>query len=90
MRGTAKITGNTAGASGGGVFGLEGGEFTMANGEISSNSTETYGGGVFVYPNGAFAMTGGTISGNTATVNGSGVFNNGGTFTHTGGSVQAN
>ncbi|GHV71607.1 hypothetical protein AGMMS49928_24170 [Spirochaetia bacterium] len=70
MNGGSKITGNinSSSHSGGGVFVISGGTFTMAGGEISGNtSSSSYsGGGVFVISGGTFTMAGGEISGNTS------------------------
>jgi hypothetical protein len=68
---------------------VDGGTFTMADGEISGNTVSSGnssgGGGVVVYSNGTFTMNGGEITGNTATATisayGSGVYVWSGTFT---------
>jgi hypothetical protein len=92
MEKDSKITGNTNNGSGdgggGGVY-VDGGNFTMNDGEISGN-TSGYGGGVYVN-DGMFTMNGGTISGNTANTRGGGVYvNGGGNFTMNGGEISGN
>ncbi|MDE6349854.1 MAG: hypothetical protein K2K67_02480 [Treponemataceae bacterium] len=62
------------------------GTFTMQNGEISGNTASNYGGGVYVWASSTFTMSGGEITGNTAGTSKNGVY---GTFTQTGGTVQA-
>jgi uncharacterized repeat protein (TIGR02543 family) len=86
----AKISGNSASGSGGGVR-VNGGTFTMSGGEISGNtaSASDNGGGVAVY-DGTFTMSGGTVNGNTAFGGGGGVAVYGGTFTMSGGTVNSN
>jgi hypothetical protein len=88
MNSGAKITG----AASSGVR-IEGGVFTMNDGEISGNSSTTYGGGVYV-SSGSFAMSGGTISGNSVPSSynayGGGVYIAGGAFTMNGGTISGN
>jgi hypothetical protein len=85
------ISGNAASGSdsyGGGVY-VNGGMFTMNNGDISGNTSDGNGGGVSVRAGGTFAMRGGSITGNTANY-GAGVHGNlssGGAFTKTGGII---
>ncbi|MDE6069183.1 MAG: hypothetical protein K2F89_09595 [Treponemataceae bacterium] len=62
--------------------------FTMTGGKIIDNEAWSQGGGVYV--GGKFTMSDGEISGNTAQDGGDGVYKSPvGTFTHTGGTVQA-
>jgi hypothetical protein len=105
MSGTAKITGNTARASGshkghsGGVH-VWGGAFTMSGGTISGNTADGVGGGVNVgdsededgsmLANGTFTMSGGTISNNTASDSGGGVHVSDGDFTMEDGTISGN
>ena len=73
MRGSASVSGNTAG-HGGGVY-VRNGTFTMEdNASISGNTADYGGGGVYVM-DGTFTMNGGnaSVSGNTAN-NGGGVY----------------
>ena len=98
MKASAKITGNTKlrdGSDrgfGSGVF-VDGGTFTMNDGEISNNTTTDGGGGVEVYQ-GIFIMKDGKISGNTAVGPdggyGGGVHMYQGTFTMTDGEISGN
>jgi hypothetical protein len=95
----AKVSGNTVSSfdgggysstdSGGGVYVLGNGTFTMSGGEISGNTANYGGGGVFVVGDGTFTMSGGEISGNTANYGGGGVYVMGssGTFTKSGGTI---
>ena len=76
-----KITGNTAGGSGGGVY-VVGGEFTMSGGKITKNNANI-GGGVCV-EDGKFKMTDGTITDNTTVGSGGGVFVRDSEFTMSG------
>jgi uncharacterized repeat protein (TIGR02543 family) len=69
MKTGAAISGNT----GGGVWVVGSGSFTMEGGEISGN-TASAGGGVSVWGGGNFTMEGGVISGNSASYGGGGVF----------------
>jgi hypothetical protein len=90
MKADAKITGNSAGESGGGGVQVNnGGSFTMSGGEISGNSARG-GGGVFV--DGSFTMSGGAkITGNTGgSGGGSGVFIMSGSFTLEDGEISDN
>lgn len=84
------IIGNKANnnGNGGGVM-VNGGEFTMSNGEIKNNAADSFGGGVIVGGDGKFELTNGEISGNTAT-NGGGVYATGATFEMKGGTICNN
>ncbi|MGP1565224.1 MAG: hypothetical protein ACTTHU_07320, partial [Treponema sp.] len=94
----AKVIGNTAGASGGGVYN-KGGSFEMTDSEIKSN-TAKYGGGVYVKgDNAQFTMSRGTIFANKAEKDstdgktggdGGGVFIDGAKFTLEGGNISNN
>ena len=96
LRGSAKISNNTAsdtnnGAFGGGVY-FEGGIFTMSGGTISAN-TANNGAGVYV-ESGEFALSDGTIGGaeedaNAAT-DGGGVYLSDGEFAISGGEISYN
>jgi hypothetical protein len=73
-----KISDNTIGSYGGGVY-VAGGTFTMKGGEISYNTTanpngNNRGGGVCIDTGGTFTMEGGEISNNTASTDGGGVY----------------
>jgi hypothetical protein len=94
----ARITGNTNSSSsqslahGGGVY-VDGGTFTMRDGEISGNTSGGGGGGGVSVIGGTFTMSGGKISGNTAfsLYGGGGVYvAGGGTFTMSGGEISGN
>jgi hypothetical protein len=84
MSGNTKITGNTAGAAGGGVR-VTGGTFTMTGSSSVAGNTATGtsagdGGGVSI-SSGFFYMTGNaTVSGNTAGDDGGGIMMTGGFF----------
>jgi hypothetical protein len=86
MNAGAKITGNTASYSGGGVS-ISSGTFTMTGGEISGN-TASSGGGVYV-ASGTVTIISGEISNNTAS-SGGGVYVASGTFTMSGGEINRN
>jgi hypothetical protein len=85
-----EISGNTAGARGGGVFFLNS-EFIMNSGKISGNTASSSdGGGVFISNGSSFTMVDGEISGNTAAANGGGVYlwnSAASSFTMTGGII---
>jgi len=68
---------------------VDGGSFTMNDGEISGNTTYYSGGGVYLGDYGTFTMNGGKISNNTAT-NYGGVALSGGTFTMNDGEISGN
>ncbi|MDE7228023.1 MAG: right-handed parallel beta-helix repeat-containing protein [Treponemataceae bacterium] len=85
------IKDNTATTGGGGgiYIGDSTATLKMEGGEISGNTAGGDGGGVYIN-GGTFTMEGGTISGNTAGGDGGGVYKtDSGTFTHSGGTVQA-
>jgi hypothetical protein len=98
MRSGAKVSGNTVSSfdggvyssadSGGGVYVVGFGTFTMSGGEISGNTASSGGGGVFVGSSGTFTMSGGEISGNTASSGGGALVSYSGTFTMSGGGSQ--
>ena len=60
-------------SGGGGVY-VNGGTFTMEDGEITQNNGLKDGGGVYVGGSGTLSMSGGEISSNTVTGNGGGVY----------------
>jgi hypothetical protein len=81
LSGTGKISDNTTGGVGGGVY-LIASNFTMTGGKISGNTVNStsynaYGGGVYVDSGGRFTMTGGEISGNTANSTGADAYGGG-------------
>ena len=92
MEAGAKISDNSSS----GVY-VDGGTFTMNNGEISGNSSRSgnragSGGGVYV-AGGTFTMNGGEISGNTTAGSGGsggGVYVGDGTFTMADGEISGN
>jgi hypothetical protein len=87
ISGNEVISGSLKG--GGGVYvSAYNGNFTMDKGTITENTADK-GGGVYVHTASTFTMTDGTISGNTASTK-SGVFAENGSFTNSGGTVQAN
>ena len=75
---------------GSGVLITDGGQLTMAGGEISDNRTGHVGGGVYVGVGCQFTMTDGKISGNEGTNGGGGVYVASGKFTMTGGEISGN
>ena len=83
MSGTAKISSNIA-DYGGGLY-ISSGTFTMSSGKITNNTAKSGGG---VYNRVTFTISGGEITGNRANIslNKNGVT---GSFTNTGGTVQA-
>ena len=83
MSGTAEIRSNIA-DYGGGLY-INSGTFTMSSGKITNNTAKSGGG---VYNRVTFTISGGEITGNKANIspNRNGVT---GTFTNTGGTVQA-
>ena len=86
----AKISGNTSSSFNGGGVHVNGGTFTMVDGEITGNSSSYYGGGVYV-ESGTFTMSDGKISGNTASDYGGGVYvSENVTFTMAGGEISGN
>ena len=60
-------------SGGGGVY-VNGGTFTMEDGEITQNNGLKNGGGVYVGGSGTLSMSGGEISSNTVTGDGGGVY----------------
>ena len=88
--------GNTAAASGGGIY-TEGGTVTMSGGEIKGNNAANSGGGIALDKSGTLTLSGGKITGNNAK-DGSGICigtrantdDNTGTVTMTGGEVSNN
>ena len=100
ISGTAKISGNDAAQSGGGIYVYTNSAnatatLTMSGGEISGNTTTNNGGGVY-NQNSNFIMSGGKIDGNTAgntassDGNGGGIYLNASTFTMSGGEICKN
>ena len=83
MSGTAEISSNIA-DYGGGLY-ISSGTFTMSSGKITNNTAKSGGG---VYNRVTFTISGGEITGNKANIslNKNGVT---GSFTNTGGTVQA-
>jgi hypothetical protein len=76
----------TTGGYGGGIY-VNGGTFTISDGNISANEAVKDGGGVYVNV-GTLKLTGGTISTNTAQ-NGGGVYTNA-SFEMSGGTISQN
>ena len=98
ISGTAKISGNDAAQSGGGIYvytDSANATLIMSGGEISGNTTTNNGGGVY-NQNSNFIMSGGKIDGNTAgntassDSNGGGIYLNASTFTMSGGEICKN
>ncbi|MDE6245096.1 MAG: right-handed parallel beta-helix repeat-containing protein [Treponemataceae bacterium] len=98
ISGTAKISGNDAAQSGGGIYvytDSANATLIMSGGEISGNTTTNNGGGVY-NQNSNFIMSGGKIDGNTAgntassDSNGGGIYLNASTFTMSGGEICEN
>ncbi len=92
MNGTAVIRNNNANW-GGGVFIThfdDTDSVIMNGGSITGNTATEFGGGVYIF-DGKFYLKGGTVADNSAP-NGGGVFlfDNGSTFTMTGGSISGN
>ncbi|GGJ67130.1 hypothetical protein GCM10008939_09210 [Deinococcus aquiradiocola] len=90
--GTARISGNTAGNSGGGFTIGRATQVTMDGGSVSGNTvtgTSDGGGGVRVSKEAAFTLSGGEIRGNAAVKTGGGI-TVGGTVTMTGGTITGN
>jgi len=105
MSGSAEVSGNEAGVSGGGVY-VSGytyssqeylGTFIMTGGTVVKRNTASSGGGVYVSEYGDFNMTSGTIGGEDASdgntaFRGGGVYvgDSTGTFTMSGGEISYN
>ena len=97
ISGTAKISGNDAAQSGGGIYvytDSANATLTMSGGEISGNTTTNDGGGIYLNAS-TFTMSGGEIHKNTSTNKGGGVFLVGtatskSTFTMGGGTISEN
>ncbi|WP_119674005.1 beta strand repeat-containing protein [Deinococcus sp. RM] len=90
--GAARINGNTAVASGGGIQVGRSAQLTMDGGSISGNSvtgTVDGGGGVRITSGSTFNLAAGDIKGNTAVKTGGGITVNG-TVNMTGGSITGN
>ncbi|MBX9582470.1 MAG: right-handed parallel beta-helix repeat-containing protein [Gemmataceae bacterium] len=81
----ASVTGNRAGASGGGVY-LFGGTLTVTRGSVSTNSAVGYGGGLAVTA-GSAALTDVAVADNVVAVDPFGAGAGGGAYTGTGGSL---
>jgi hypothetical protein len=87
----SSISGNTAGANGGGIANTNGGTLTVTNSSISGNTTGEDGGGIFNNADGAVTVTNSTLSGNTASNNdGGGIANNSGVVVVTGSMLSGN
>lgn len=98
ISGTAKISGNDAAQSGGGIYvytDSANATLTMSGGEISGNTTTNDGGGIYLNAS-TFTMSGGEICENTSLNKGGGVFLVGttatskSTFTMGGGTISEN
>ena len=95
ISGEAKISGNNAAVSGGGIYIYKGSAdatLTMTGGEISENVAVEKGGGVY-NQGGTLTMSDGTIVGTISyneAKNGGGVYLEGGTFEMSGGEISDN
>jgi hypothetical protein len=83
------VYGNSASASGGGLYNGSTGSATVTDTSFVSNAADGQGGGIF-NSTGTMTVTGSTVSGNQAKTEGGGIENGGGTLTVTNTTIAGN
>ncbi|MEP4810081.1 MAG: choice-of-anchor Q domain-containing protein, partial [Luteolibacter sp.] len=83
------LSGNSAGADGGGIYNLSGAALAVNGSTISGNTANGYGGGIYNYPDATLSIVNSTLSGNAAD-SGGGIYNDAGTIRLTNSIVAAN